>query len=312
MNEEKRYPIKVVSRKTGLSLHVIRAWEKRYQVVHPQRTDSNRRLYSDGDVHKLHLLKQATDSGYSIGNIAHLSIDSLEELIGYGQKSVSQYNQVHNTNSPNTEPIYFLEEALRAVRQFDAGKLEYQLLQASVVLSQPILIEQVIVPLVEHIGNLWRQGDLRIMHEHMASAVLKSYLSNLRNAYRPQGNAPSLIVTTPRGQIHEIGALIIALVAAAEGWNVIYLGPDLPSEEIAAACLQKQARAVVLSLVYPADDPALYQDLVKLRQLLPERVAILIGGRIAPQYLSAINQIDAWTSDDLSSFRGLLEKLQLR
>ena len=82
MENSIKYPIKAVSNLTGLSIHVIRAWEKRYNAVIPRRTDTNRRLYSHDDVEKLKLLSRASDMGYSIGNIASYNIDDLEKIVG--------------------------------------------------------------------------------------------------------------------------------------------------------------------------------------------------------------------------------------
>lgn len=310
MDEIKKYPIKVVSKRIGLSLHVIRAWEKRYNVVVPQRTETNRRLYSEADIHRLSLLKQATESGYNIGNIADLPTAELEQLAEV--KNSNQISDKQDFFSGQTDdPKEHYDASMRAIASFDPNKLEAALSQASVSLTQPVLLDSVIIPLVEQIGERWRDGDLRIMHEHMASAVLKTFLSNLRNAYRNNGNTPAIIVTTPIGQLHEIGALIIALVAAAEGWQVVYLGTNMPAEEIVAASNEKNAKAVVLSIVYPADDPFLYQELEKLRNLLPNDIKIISGGRVVNNYQKILTKIEAWSSNSLTQFRTYLRKLEI-
>jgi DNA-binding transcriptional MerR regulator len=81
MKNENKYPIKAVAQKTGLSVHVIRAWEKRYNAVVPNRTDTNRRLYSESDIEKLQILLKLTTQGHNIGGIANLSIDDLREMV---------------------------------------------------------------------------------------------------------------------------------------------------------------------------------------------------------------------------------------
>lgn len=306
MATEKKYPIKVIARKTGLSLHVIRAWEKRYQVVHPERTDTNRRLYSENDLQHLSLLKQATDQGYNIGNIAGLPLAELQELVS----DKPQIPESTTPPGPVTSEQDYLEHCMQAILDFDAFRLETILLQASTALTQPQLIDEVVMPILIRIGEMWRQGTIRIMHEHMTSAVLKTFLSNLRNSYRPGLNAPIAIVTTPLGQVHELGALIAALVAAAQGWQVIYLGPNLPAEEITAAAVKKWAKAVLLSIVYPAEDPFLRQELEKLSMLLPERVKIIIGGRVAAHYQDISERISVWVSSDLNLFRRNLELIE--
>jgi methylmalonyl-CoA mutase cobalamin-binding subunit len=129
-------------------------------------------------------------------------------------------------------------------------------------------------------------------------------------AYDIPVTAPHLLATTPPRQRHELGALIVAAVAAGEGWRVTYLGPDLPPEEIAAAAREKGARVVALSLVYPPDDPLLGDDLRRLRRLLPAATALIAGGRASPAYGAVLDEIGMVRADDLPSLRRELERLR--
>jgi hypothetical protein len=97
--------------------------------------------------------------------------------------------------------------------------------------------------------------------------MVRSVLGALRVAQTPEPGAPELIVTTPSGQAHELGALMAASMASSQGWKVTYLGPNLPAEEIVAAAGRRGARAVALSVVFPADDARLYDELRRLRRL---------------------------------------------
>jgi methylmalonyl-CoA mutase cobalamin-binding subunit len=174
------------------------------------------------------------------------------------------------------------------------------------------VLQQVVVPFTHEVGELWRVGTLKVAHEHLATAVLRNYLSGFASAYSVGDNAPLLLVTTPVGQWHEVGALIIAAAAVTHGWRVTYLGPNLPAEEIAGAALQNQARAVALSIVYPEDDPRIPSELRRLRQSLPPETAVLAGGRAAPAYAEALREINALISTDLPTFYQRLEELRVR
>ena len=309
MNTEKRFPIKTVAQKTGLSAHVIRAWEKRYQVVQPMRTDTNRRLYSEEDIHRLYLLGKATQSGHSISSISDLDIESLRQLLS--NTMVEEDNEVGVSKEwKSSEVETHFKNCLEAIKDFDGGRFEENLLRASIELTQPELIKNLILPIIHSIGEQWKDGSLRVMHEHLATAVLKPFLHNQRIAYRPSSNAPSIIISTPIGQMHELGALIIALIAASQGWRVVYLGPNLPAEEIASATVLKKSDIVLLSTVYPANDPYLGQEMEKLRALLPSSVKIIIGGRVSESYAGIINKIDALQINDLDEFRQFLELQQ--
>jgi methylmalonyl-CoA mutase cobalamin-binding subunit len=163
---------------------------------------------------------------------------------------------------------------------------------------------------MHRIGDLWQKGEIRPIHEHMASAVVRSFLGNMRGAYHLAATAPHLIVTTPARQLHELGALIVAATAASEGWQATYLGPDLPPEEIAAAVVQKNARAVAISIVYPPDDPLLMDDLKRLRRLLPPVTELLVGGRASAAYAGVIEEIGAIHVESLAALRTELEVIR--
>lgn len=146
-------------------------------------------------------------------------------------------------------------------------------------------------------------------HEHLASAVVRSVLWNVSESRASSPHAPQLIVATPAGQLHEIGALIVAATARREGWGVIYLGPNLPAEEIASA-VQPGVEAAALSISYPPDDPHLVHELRKLRQCLPSDLPILAGGRAAQAYGKALASIDAITANTLTEFTTQLQALR--
>ena len=307
---EHRYSIKLVARRTGLSAHAIRIWEKRYNAVLPARTETNRRLYSDADMERLLLLHKATLDGHAIGQIAKLPTEQLRQLFHTAEATPSVKSVQTNKTVP-TSSAAILENCLQFVKQLDPERLQRALEDAEVALSRPRFIEQLIAPLLQKIGELWRDGTLRVIHEHMATAVTRSFLGNVRSAYDVPETAPGVVTTTPVGQLHELGALMASATASAEGWRVTYLGPNLPAEEIAAAARQNQARAVALSIVYPTDDPRLEPELQKLRRLLPGDVALLIGGRAAVNYRTTLEMLGVQLIKDMASFSAILEALRV-
>jgi methylmalonyl-CoA mutase cobalamin-binding subunit len=199
---------------------------------------------------------------------------------------------------------------LHAVKQLDSAALEAVLMRARVALSLPVFIEQLISPLMETIGARFHDGSLRIMHEHMASAVVRSFLWSLQRNAEQSAYTPMLVVATPVGQWHEIGALMVASTASADGWDITYLGANLPVEEIAAAVQQQSAKVVALSLVYPADDPRIRQELVALRRYVGPDVELLIGGSGSPGYMDVLEDIGAVYLDNLTQLRTHLESLR--
>lgn len=302
-----RHSIGLVSRRTGLKPDVIRAWERRYRAIEPSRTPTNRRYYTDEQLERLTLLREATLAGRQIGQVAHLDTKELRELVAEDQAAMSRFPGLHIPTAEVTAESH-LARCLSAIQGLDSQALQLQLERSSLELSQPRLLQEVLIPLVEAIGEQWEHGNLRVVHEHLATAVVRAFLANLQRTYVPSGTAPTIVITTPSRQFHELGALIVATTAASEGWKVLYLGPDLPSEEIAAIALLKGATAVALSIVYPSDDPFLGSDLKKLRRLMGDEIFLLAGGRSAKAYKEELGEISAHLVTDLDDLRKQLKK----
>jgi DNA-binding transcriptional MerR regulator/methylmalonyl-CoA mutase cobalamin-binding subunit len=324
-----KHSIKTVARQTGLSPHVIRAWEKRYQTVRPTRSEGKQRLYSAADIDRLTLLRQATGAGFSIGTIASLPLESLQSLLATADRGVSSVGgsgEVEEVGLPKTSDIPrfpfampdpslegafgFLEGAFEAVLRMDATALEGLLERASVAMGQMRLLSELIIPLVERIGDGWLTGQVKVAQEHVATAVLRTFLGNIARPIALHPRAPVLVVTTPSGQLHELGAIIVAAAATSMGWRVVYGGACLPAEEIASMSIQQGARAVGLSVVHPTDDPVLSQELRLLRRLLPGSTRILVGGRASSAYQSDIDAIGAVRVGSLEDLRSQLNQLR--
>jgi len=305
---ECRHPIGVVCRRTGLKPDLLRAWEKRFGAVRPVRSSGNLRLYSDADIEKLQLLHGAIRGGRRIGQIAALTPEELEEMVASDSQNTASVRTLRS-RIRRQEIEDRVTNCLAAVQDLDARELELQLEGAAVALSQPQLLSRVVAPLMERIGDLWNEGSLRVAHEHLASAAVRSFLAGMLSDNEPSRGAPWALVCTPLHQAHEMGALIISVIAAFEGWGVTYLGPSLPAEEIAAAVLQKAPRVVALSIGYPPDDPRLPEEFRKLNRHL-EGAALLVGGNSAKAYGDVLEEVGAVLVKDLSQFREVLRGLR--
>lgn len=304
MNSERWHPIQVAAARSGLTQHAIRAWERRYGAVTPRRTPTNRRLYSDDDVLRLRLLHRVTQAGWSVGQVAHLPTDELGILL----KESEDARGLAQAPADSPVPSQFLAQALRDIKNLDNGALETLLYHAEADLGTSNTIDVVIGPLIHEVGEGWREGSLRIAHEHLASSAIRTHLSNVRLERKIPAGAPSLVCATPAGQWHELGALMAAAVAAVEGWHVTYLGPNLPTEEIVTAARTVQARIVALSIVYPSDDPMMLPALRKLRKTLSAETAVVAGGRAASDYAAALQEIGAVHVTDMPAWRVELER----
>ncbi len=298
------HSIKTAARLSGLSPHLIRMWEKRYGAVSPSRGQTNRRLYSDQEVQRLRLLREVTSAGHTIGNVATLPAARLRALAGKaGERRAESIGEVSLGQS-------FQESSLLAVKRFDAHLFDERLREAAVALGHQGMMRQVVNPLAQTVGDAWRRGDLTAAHEHFFSSSLKLFLRSLSSKIPLAAHAPRIVIATPAGQLHELGAIIAEDAAVQIGWRSIYLGPNLPAAEIAGAATQNRAAAVALSIVYPDDDPELPRELVNLRRFLPEETGIFVGGRAAAGYRQNLRQIGAIVTDDLDEFSAGLDRVR--
>ncbi len=294
------HPIRIVARRTGLTVHVIRVWERRYGAVTPLRTCGGRRVYTEGDVERLILLRQASLAGHGIGSLARLPTARIAALLSSDPE----------VESPATVPVChdFLDCCTRAVQGLDAMDLEANLQRARMMFGLTEWVDRLVVPLMHRVGDMWQEGVLRPAHEHLASAVVRTFLEQRDRPNRGSTSAPGLVVTTPSGQLHEIGALIVAAMASMSGWQVTYLGANLPAEEIALAARLRGAQAVALSIVYPSDDPLLVGEIERLRGLLGDR-PVVVGGSSAAVYRDGLERIGVRVLSDLRQLREVLNSL---
>ncbi len=296
-----RHPIRVVTARTGLAPDLLRAWERRYGAVVPLRTDTGRRLYSDNDIEKLRLLKVAVDGGRRISDVSDFTIEQLREIVSEDHGAAS---------APQPIDQSLLEKALDAIAALDRARLERVLSEAAIQMSAPDVRMRLLVPLLNEVGDRWKHGTLRVVHEHLASAVVRSFVATHRVRRMPNGHmAPRVVVTTPAGQLHELGAVMVAAVAEELGWDVIYLGPDLPAHEIVAAVRQTQAKAVALSISYVGDRDALSVELNRLQDGLDNGAALLVGGRAANLCAQDLHRSGVTVVDGLGDLRMQLEQI---
>ena len=314
-----RHPIRLVANRTGLTVDLIRAWEKRYHVVDPARSDTKRRLYSDYDIERLRLIRIAKQNGRRLVDVAPLTLEALRDVVSEDSRyDQAQDNQAEIYRPSWTSPLESsdtqddIDAMLFAVQTMDQHRFDQLLQEGLVKQSLPAYLETVIGPLLREIGESTRLGKLRIAHEHMATAHLRTFIGALRFRETYTGNEPKIVITTPTGQLHELGALMIAALVSVDGWLPVYLGPNTPADEIAACALQSGARVVSLSLTYPADDPRIPTELTRLRTQLDGKIPVFIGGSAAVHHQPLIDRLGLIAPSTLNGLRQSLNALRDR
>jgi len=263
---EKSYKIGTVAKLTGLSTHALRIWEKRYGLTTPKRAKGGGRLYTEQEVERFKRIKRLIDMGHSISQLAHLPLQALEEL---ASPEVPTPSLEETALGP-----YTVAKFMSAVSQLDLPKADRILGHAAVSLEPRTLIDDVLIPIFSEVGGRWARGQLSVAEEHAATSVLRNQLGSLMRLFANEVGPGPVVSATFSDELHEFGALLAALTAAALGWRVVYLGTNLPGAQIANAARIASASVVMVSAVYHSPGPALTQ----LREMLPQSTALLAGG----------------------------------
>ena len=267
------YRIGALAKLTGLSTHAIRVWERRYGAAAPSRSKGGARLYTEADVQRFRLIKELLERGYSTRAIASLDVAQLSDLTR-GDAIASPKATDAAQSGAAREAI---DELLDAVAQLNLEKAERVLARAANEFSPRDLVTTVLAPALEEIGERWASGALCTASEHAASALFRTRLGALLSA-QPVGKAPVVVCTTPSGEQHELGALLVAVLIAMRGRRAVFLGANLPTPQIVEAARMAKAHAVALSIIaLPAEDAR--RELTRLAKLLPASVELVVGGR---------------------------------
>lgn len=241
--------MRLVTRLTGLTADTIRAWERRHRAITPHRSPGNTRRFSPDEVRRLMLLKEATDRGHSIGTIAPLSVNELEALVTAAEIPIERVAEPKVLD----RHVELQRAYLGAIARFDARRSFDLMMRAATFLRPQELVFQVLVPILQEIGQRWSHGEIGVAQEHLASSQISGVLSALLRFRPPEAGAPQAIFTTPPGHRHEFGALIGALLAIGRGFDPLYLGADLPAEDLEWAVRSTRPRLLVLAVARDLD-----------------------------------------------------------
>ncbi len=256
------YPMRVVTRLTGLTSDTIRAWERRYRAIEPDRTDGNARRYRDADIRRLTQLAALTAEGHSISTLAPLSDDALHALalsIGASPRAEAR--------SARGRERQAIDQYLEAVHDFEPQVAEERLMRAASLLSAREVAMDLVAPIMREVGERWSRGELTVGQEHLASAHAHGLLGALLRTHSVPKGAARIVTAAPPGHSHAIGAMIAAILCASRGVIPIYLGADVPYADLQRAARDAGASVVALSVTRDVDDDELRMATTELPRL---------------------------------------------
>ena len=262
------YRIKRVAHITGINPATLRAWERRYNLIAPGRTDSGYRLYSDDDVAMLSRIKQLTDEGLTIGEaIARVRRAWAPLGANAGGAELGEVRQQ-------------LRDALLAMDR--QGALTAY--ERAAYLSPERRTEEVLLPVMREIGDLWQNERAVIVQEHFASAFVREKLAQMM-AELDTGMAPGpeAILVGTAGDAHELGLMGCAVRLASAGWRVLYLGTNVPVDELRRVVRDRRPALLCTSMVLRRDPRAFRETVEALRQIAPRDTSVVVGGAGIPE-----------------------------
>jgi DNA-binding transcriptional MerR regulator len=217
------YSIKDLERITGIKAHTIRIWEKRYGIVEPDRTESNIRLYCDVEVKKLMNVAILLKHGYKISRVAELDAVELSRKV----MEVSLVTNGHDSQ---------IENLVVAMIEMDEAKFEKLLNNSIMKEGFEKAVFNVLYPLFEKIGVLWQAGSINPAHEHFITNLVKQKIYVAIDSIPvPTGNdTPKFLLYLPEWEMHELGLLVYDYLIKSRGFKVIYLGQNVPEEDVYA------------------------------------------------------------------------------
>lgn len=266
------WPMGAVTRRTGLSDHTLRAWERRFGFPKPIRLPSGHRRYSGEQVQQLLLINKALACGYRAGDVVPLSKEHIEAMVREGRPWPSE-SHAHQHQSK------WVDDILHFATDFDETSIRMKMSSDSAILGVRTYLRERVVPLIEELGVGWERGDIGIRHEHFVSGILEEHLCELRAAFDTSAKGRSVVLACLPDEMHGLGLQMVALEISAAGRRNVVLGPHTPIEEIVTGAESLNAAAVALSISAFAPKRSTEEMIALLRADLPNEIAVWVGGK---------------------------------
>jgi len=274
------FTIQFVSRISGVGIHTIRAWEKRYQAIVPKRDEKGKRHFDQADIDRLTMLKGLVDLGNNISEVARLSNNDLKSTYTKYQRAGKLIKlEFHEKNDVKI----ILDRMIGALKNYRLEQLSHELKMYKSELNYKEFALQILWPLLQEVGRKVFDGTLGVAQEHALSAIIRHHVGEVmfQGVSKEKAGAPLFLLATPEGELHEFGILIGALFCHYYGMRTLYLGANMPLQSLADAIAQIRPEFTVIGIssAWAANNrQALDKYLVSLQQQVEGKTTLLIGG----------------------------------
>lgn len=274
-----RYRIRAVAERTGVAVATLRAWERRYGIPTPARSEAAYRLYGERDLAQIARLKALCASGLALAEAARIVREEGLPVAAQAAPTVA--------GAKGSRFAGVRAELLRAAAAFDPERAEATLRGALPLGSAHELFAEVVAPVLTAIGEQWERGELAIAQEHVVSSLFEGLSYELLRSVQPRVPARQALLACWRHELHVLPLLGVALRLAELGWRTVLLGARTPPSAVAQAVVRQRPAVVGLSLTVAPPPAELADDLSGYAQACGT-VPWLVGGRAAVEQRSAV------------------------
>jgi MerR family transcriptional regulator, light-induced transcriptional regulator len=270
-----------LSKRAGVSPELLRAWERRYGLLHPTRSGGGLRLYSPADVERVRLMRQHLAEGVAAAEAAAMALRA-----GVGEEAAPAA----------LDPAAMRGDLAEALDRFDEPRAQEILDRLLAMATVDTLLSDVVLPYLRELGDRWERGEASIAQEHFASSVLRGRLLGLARGWG-LGFGPVAVLACLPGEQHDLGLIAFGLALRARGWRIVYLGSDTPIDTIEETSRQLDPSLVVLNAVTDESVSPLATQL----HALAGRHRLALGGAGARNGALEANGVLALTGDPIAA-----------
>jgi methanogenic corrinoid protein MtbC1 len=232
------YNTKAVAQETGVPADTFRAWERRYGVPHPHRTDGGHRLYSERDIAIIRWLRDRTAEGLTISQAIALMANGNESNLSWLDTAVD--TEPHSWERLNSQLV-------AALIDYDEKRSERVIGEAFALYPLDDVFFKLLQPTMVEIGEQWHQGKISVTTEHFATQFVRRKLSSILNTYTITEGLGLIVVGCAPGEQHDLGALLLGIMLVRHGWQIVYLGAQVPLKDLLETIQRLQPDMVCLS-----------------------------------------------------------------
>lgn len=269
-----------LSKRTGVSPELLRAWERRYGLLRPTRSAGGLRLYTSADVDRVGLMQQHLAAGLAAAEAAAAAVRA---AVG------------EDATQPALSSAALRDQLTDALDGFDEPRAQAILDRLLAVTTLETLLSDVVLPYLRELGERWARDEASIAQEHFASVLLRGRLLGIARGWGV-GIGPAAVLACLPGEHHDLGLIAFGLALRARGWRIVYLGPDTPIETVDDVSRRVEPSLVVLSA---ATDDWVRPVVAQLRRLAARR-RLALGGAAAASGLSKSDDVLLLTGDPVA------------